>query len=163
MKNIVKYILSTLLVISLICNALLCFYLFKEKKPTPSITRFYYDMHDTVIYCERSEKIDTIIHDYDENSFTIGGSKLLCAEDSVYFINAKEKIRLSDYEGYGFVINNEGELLYSMNTPVKKQEKVYITPSGKKYHKNRYCAGKTAFDMPIETAKCLREPCNLCA
>ena len=159
MKNIVKYILSTLLIISLICNGLLAFYLVQERKPLPSVIRFGYDMHD----CEKSAENNTIKLDYNENSFTIGSSKIICGDDSVYFENANEKIRLADYEGYGFVINSEGELLYSMNTPVKKQEKVYITPSGKKYHRDMYCAGRTGFEMPIETAKLLREPCSLCA
>lgn len=163
MKNIVKYILSTLLIISLICNGLLAFYLVQERKPLPSVIRFGYDMHDTVIYCEKSAEINAIMLNGSENSFTIGSSKIICGDDSVYFENGKEKIRLADYEGYGFVINSEGELLYSMNTPVKKQEKVFITPSGEKYHRNQYCAGKNRVQMPIETAKLLREPCSLCA
>ena len=128
MKNIVKYILSTLLIISLICNGLLAFYLVQERKPLPSVIRFGYDMHDTVIYCEKSLEINAITLNDSENSFTIGSLKIICGDDSVYFENANEKIRLADYEGCGFVINSEGELLYSMNTPVKKQEKVYITP-----------------------------------
>lgn len=121
MKNFVKYMLASLLVISLICNGFLVFYLVKKKKPIPSIIRFDYGIHNTFIYCERSAEIKSIQHNYSENSFTIGKSKLLCGDDSVYFINDREKIRLEDYEGYGFVINSEGELLYSMNTPVKKQ------------------------------------------
>lgn len=120
-------------------------------------------MHDTVIYCEKSAEINAIMLNGSENSFTIGSSKIICGDDSVYFENVNEKIRLADYEGFGFVINSDGELLYSLNTPVKKQEKVYITPSGKKYHKDQYCAGKTGFEINIETAKLMREPCNLCS
>ena len=157
-----KIVLATVLSISLVCNALLCFYIAETEKLTPSITRFYYDMHDTIIYCEKSEEINAIKLNDSENSFTIGKSKLLCSDDSVYFINEKGKIRLADYEGFGFVINSEGELLYSMNAPVKKQEKVFITPSGEKYHRNQYCAGKNRVEVPIETAKLLREPCSLC-
>ena len=163
MKNTVKYILAILLAISLICNGFLAFHLVQERKPLPSVIRFGYDMHNTVIYCEKSAEINAIMLNDSKNSFTIGSSKITCGEDSVYFENGKEKIRLDDYEGNGFVINSEGELLYSMNAPVKKQEKVYITPSGKKYHRDMYCAGRTGFEMPIETAKLLREPCNLCA
>ena len=163
MKKFVKYVVSTLFIVSLISNVILCYYIYETAKPTPSITRFYYDMHDTVIYCEKSAEINAIMLNGSENSFTIGSSKIICGDDSVYFENGKEKIRLADYEGYGFVINSEGELLYSMNTPVKKQEKVFITPSGEKYHRNQYCAGKNRVQMPIETAKLLREPCSLCA
>lgn len=163
MKKLKNILFVAMLFISLIFNGLLCYYIHETAKPTPSITRFYYDMHDTVIYCEKSAEINAIMLNGSENSFTIGSSKIICGDDSVYFENANEKIRLADYEGYGFVINSEGELLYSMNTPVKKQEKVYITPSGKKYHRDMYCAGRTGFEMPIETAKLLREPCSLCA
>ncbi|MBQ7005259.1 MAG: hypothetical protein IJN68_02385 [Clostridia bacterium] len=60
-------------------------------------------------------------------------------------------------------MNSEGELLYSLNTPVKKQQTVYITPSGKKYHINRHCGGKTSFEIALETAKLFRKPCNICA
>lgn len=163
MKKILKYALATLLVISLICNGLLCYYIHETEKPVPSITRLCYDMHDTVIYCEKSADINTIQFNQKENSFTIGKSKITCEEDSVYFTNDEKRIRLADYEGFGFVINSEGELLYSMNTPVKKQEKVFITPSGEKYHRNQYCAGKSRVEVPIETAQLLREPCSLCA
>lgn len=163
MKTIKKYCIFGLLVMSLFCNALLCFYLTQDKKSEPSITRFYYDMHDLIIYCEKTAEVNTIRADYSENSFTIGDSKLLNADDSVYLINNKEEIRLSDYEGFGFVINSDGELLYSLNTPVKKQQTVYITPSGKKYHTDPDCAGKTGFEIALETAKHFREPCNICA
>lgn len=119
MKTTKKYLISSLLVMSLFCNFLFCFYLTQEKKSEPSITRFHYDMHDLIIYCEKTSEINTIKADYGENSFTIGESKLLNADDSVYLVNNKEEIKLSDYEGFGFVINSEGELLYSLNTPVK--------------------------------------------
>ncbi len=163
MKKIVKYLVSALFIVSLVSNVILCYYIYETEKPTPSITRFYYDMHDTVIYCEKSADINAIKLNGKENSFTIVKAKIACEEDSVYFINDEECIKLADYEGYGFIINSEGELLYSLNAPVKKQEKVYVTPSGKKYHRDIYCAGKTGFEISIETAKRLREPCSLCA
>ena len=163
MKKFIKYLVSILFIVSLISNGLLCYYIYETEKPTPSITRLYYDMHDTVIYCEKSADMNTVKLDYNENNFTIGKSKITCKKDSVYFINDEECIKLADYEGYGFVINSDGELLYSMNIPQKKQEKVYITPSGEKYHKDKHCAGKTGFELPLETAKLLRTPCMLCA
>ena len=162
MKPVKKYLIFALLVMSLSCNALLCFHIV-QKKPENSITKFTYDMHDTVIYCEKNAEVNTVKADYDKNIFTIGDSRLLNTVDSLYLINNKEKIKLSDYEGFGFVINSEGELLYSLNTPVKKQQTVYITPSGKKYHTNRHCGGKTSFEIALETAKLFRKPCNICA
>ena len=163
MKNFKKYILTVLLILSVMCNALLCFYLLQAKKPVPSIVKFGYDKHNTVIYCEKAEDVNTVKLDTNKNIFTIGDSKLLSAEDALYFITPEEKIKLTDYEGSGFIVNSKGELLYSLNTPAKKQETVYITPSGKKYHKDAFCAGKTGFEINIETAKLLREPCNICA
>lgn len=162
MKKIVKYMLATVLVISLLCNGLLCYLLVQERKPLPSVMRFGFGVHDTFIYCEKADDINAIKVNHNENSYTIGKSKIMCTDDSVYFINDEESIRLADYEGFGFVINSNGELLYSMNAPVKKQEKVFITPSGEKYHRNQYCAGKNRVEVPIETAKLLREPCSLC-
>lgn len=162
MKTVKKYLFFALLVMSLFCNALLCFHIV-QKKSEPSITRFYYDMHNLIIYCEKTAEINTIKADYGENSFTIGESRLLNTVDSLYLINNKEKIKLSDYEGFGFVINSEGELLYSLNTPVKKQQTVYITPTGKKYHTDPDCAGKTGFEIELETAKLFRQPCSICA
>ncbi len=119
-------------------------------------------MHDTVIYCEKNEETQSVKLNYDKKLFTIDNSSLLCADDSVYFIGSEGEIRLSDYEGEGFIINNNGELLYSLNRPTKKQVKVYITPSGKKYHTDPNCAGKTGFEMPLDTAMLLRTPCNIC-
>ena len=157
------YLLISLLTVSLFSNILLCFHIVHKENPNSSISKFTYSMHDTVIYCEKSSEVNTIKADFDENSFTIGDSKLLNADDSVYLISHKGKIRLSDYEGFGFVINSEGDLLYSLNTPVKKQQTVYITPSGKKYHTKQSCAGKNSIETDLETAKLLREPCKLCA
>ncbi len=163
MRALKKYILTALLILSVLCNALLYFYLLQERKPTPSITKFSYSEHDTVIYCEKSPDTQTVQLEVDKNTFTIGDTKLMSTDEALYLINPNEKINLSDYEGFGFVINSDGELLYSMNTPEKKQETVYITPSGEKYHKDPYCAGKTGFEISLETAKLMREPCNLCA
>lgn len=163
MKNSKFFLLTGLLFVSLFCNAILCFYLVRTNNPEPSITKFRYEMHDTVVYCDKSYETKAIKLDYDENSFTIGKSKLLNTYDSVYLVTDEKKIRLSDYEGLGFVINSEGKLLYSLVTPAKKQEKVYITPSGKKYHRDKYCAGKTGFEIELDTAQLLREPCNICA
>lgn len=163
MKAVKKYLLICLLILSLSCNALLLyFYLFQERKPSASITKFTFNNHDTVIYCEKTEPVGAIKLESEKKTFTIGDSKLINENDAVYFKNKSEKINLSDYEGFGFVINSNGELLYSLNTPVKKQETVYVTPSGKKYHKDFYCAGKSGFEVSIETAKLFRNPCNIC-
>ena len=162
MKISKKSLLTILLVISLICNAFLCFSLIQERKPTPSIIKFGYDELNTVIYCEKSDRSIPVKLNYEKNIFTIDISKLLYENDSIYFITPYEKINLSDYEGVGYVINDNGELLYSLNTPAKKQQMVYITPSGKKYHLKKNCAGKNGIKIEFETALLLKEPCSIC-
>ena len=164
MKKIKKYLFVVLLILSVLSNAVLYFQLLQVKKTVSSVTKFSYSEHDTVIYCEKSPDVQTVKLEADKNTFTIGDAKLVNTPEALYLINPEGKINLSDYEGFGFVINSDGKLLYSLNTPSKKQETVYITPSGKKYHKDPYCAGKTAFEAPLETAtKLLREPCKICA
>ena len=163
MKALKNYMFMTLLVLSVLCNILLCYYLSEANKPSSSIVRFGFSEHDTVIYCEKSKDVQSIKIDTDKRIYTIGNAKLISKADALYLAAAEEEINLSDYEGFGFVINSNGELLYSLNTPTKKQQTVFITPSGKKYHTDRYCAGKTGFEIGIETAKLLREPCSICA
>lgn len=162
MKNSKNFLLTLLLAVSLICNTLLCIYIFRIVNMSSSTVKLNFTEHNTVIYCEKSDDINNIALNTDKKLFTVGDSKLLNAGDSVYFIGAQGEIKLSDYEGEGFIINSDGELLYSLNVPVKKQETVYITPSGKKYHTSLSCAGKTGFEITLETAKLLRTPCSIC-
>ncbi len=163
MKAVKRYMFVVLLVLSVICNIFLYYHLLQERKPLPSIIKLSYSEHDAFVYCEKAPDVQAVKLEADKNTFTIGNAKLVNTPEALYLTNSEEKINLSDYEGFGFVINSDGELLYSLNTPLKKQETVFITPSGKKYHKDRYCAGKTAFEMSLETAKLMREPCDICA
>lgn len=163
MKALKKYLIVVLLVLSVMCNALLYYYLFQERRPVPSIIKFSYSEHDAFVYCEKAPDVKSVRLEADGNTFTIGNAGLVNESEALYLISPNGKINLSEYEGFGFVINSDGELLYSLNTPSKKKEKVFITPSGKKYHKEPTCAGKTGFELPLETAKLMREPCSICA
>ena len=163
MKALKKYRFMTLLVLSVLCNILLCYYLSEANKPSSSIVRFVFNEHNRVIYCEKSREVQSIKINTDKGIYTIGDAKLINEENSLLLVTPEEKINLSDYDGLGFIINSNGELLYSLNIPIKKQQMVYITPSGKKYHTNIYCAGKTGFEISLDTAKLMREPCSLCA
>ena len=40
---------------------------------------------------------------------------------------------------------------------------IYITPTGKKYHFSKACAGKNATEISFEEIKDLRDPCKKCA
>ena len=119
MKTIRKLLLHFLLFTSLICNILFAYFLFQEAYPSCSIIKFNYKMHDTVIYCEKTDKTTPVKLDYNRNIFEIGNSKLIYEDDSVYLVNPEEKIKLSDYEGSGVIINSDGEILYILNTPKK--------------------------------------------
>ena len=47
---------------------------------------------------------------------------------------------------------------------VTEKDTVYITPSGTKYHKDKYCAGDNSSPIDLETAKREgKEPCKKCA
>lgn len=163
MKNFRNLSLTVLLVLSILCNAILIFNFLNISKPSPSIIKLSFGEHDTVIYCEKSDDIKNVRVDTNKNTYTIGNAKISYTEDAVYLSSLKKRINLSAYDGFGFIVNSNGELLYSLNVPCKKSEKVYITPSGKKYHRDPHCAGKTGFEINVETAKLVREPCSLCA
>ena len=121
MKRIKKPLLLLLLVVSLLCNGLLYYCLFQERKPVPSIIKFGYSEHDVFVYCEKALDTENVKLVADENTFIIGNARLVNKPEALYLMSYDEKINLSDYEGFGFVINSDGELLYSLNTPVKKQ------------------------------------------
>lgn len=120
MKSFKKYLLIFIFILSVMCNLLLCYFLAQERKAVPSITKFSYSEHDTFVYCEKFSDAQPVRLQADENTFIIGNAKLVNSPEALYLINDKEKIKLSDYEGCGFVINSNGELLYSLNKPLKK-------------------------------------------
>lgn len=164
MKHKTFVLIISLLTLSLLCNGLLFYYVSELIKPKPSITKFSFTDYDTFIYCERSADVKSVNIDMQKGCVTIGESKFLKESGKVYLIGKDGKINLSSYDAEGFIINSDGELLYSATTPTLKKEKVFITPKGEKYHTDAYCAGKTGFEAPLETAKLLeREPCKICA
>lgn len=145
MKKIKKYLFVVLLILSVLSNAVLCFQLLQVKKTVSSITKFGYSEHDIFICCEKTPDVKAVKLEADKNTFTIGDAKLVNTPEALYLINPEEKINLSDYEGFGFVINSDGELLYSMNTPEKKQEFVFIHPRVKNITKTSTVPEKQAF------------------
>lgn len=120
MKNFKNKLLIFILILSVLCNALLYYYLLQERKPVPAITRFSFSEHGIFIHCERSSDVQTVKLDADNKAFIIGDARLESRDDALYLINPEQEINLSAYEGSGFVINSDGELLYSINTPVEK-------------------------------------------
>ena len=51
----------------------------------------------------------------------------------------------------------------STSTSTKKGNTVYITPTGKKYHYSKACAGKNAKPISLSDAKKSYDPCKKCA
>lgn len=49
------------------------------------------------------------------------------------------------------------------DTPVDNSRTVYITPTGKKYHYRKSCAGSNAIETTENTAKSSYDPCKKCA
>lgn len=163
MKHKSKIIVSVLLLISLIFNGVLLYYIKETEKPKPSIMKFGSGESDMVIYCDRSEDDNVTVVDYEKHTVTVGVSTILNEDDTVYFIGNNGKVDLSDYDAQGFVIDSRGNLLFGLCTPTLKKEKVYVSPNGEKYHNDIYCAGKSGFEITPETAKMFdRQPCKKC-
>ena len=163
MKNKVKYLISALLVLSLFGNGLLLYYINETEKPQPSVSKITFGEHNTVVYCEKAADVNTFLIDIEENSFQFGDSALAAGEN-LYLITDEGKINLSDYDAQGFVINSNGELLYSLVAPILKKQKVFVTSNGRKYHTDAYCVGRNGFEIDYETAIMFdREPCKICA
>lgn len=50
-----------------------------------------------------------------------------------------------------------------VDTPVDNSRTVYITPTGKKYHYSKSCAGSNAIETTEDSAKYSHDPCKKCA
>ena len=156
-----KYFIVILLVVSLSLNAVMYLDLSSAEKPSDSIIKLSFDEHNLDVYCEKTSDIDAVEVDLVSNEFVIGKAKLKNESDGVYLVNGEVKHNLSGNGEDACVINSEGDVIYKLVKPLV-QEMVFATPHGRKYHKDKYCAGKTAFEVPLETARLFREPCNLC-
>lgn len=163
MKKAKRYLIVFLLIISLLGNGILLYYIKETEKPKPSIMKLSGGESDMVIYCERSAEDHITKIDYEEHSVTVGSSKILNEGDSVYFMGSNGNVNLALYDAQGFVINSSGELLYSLTAPALKKQKVFVTPKGEKYHSDIYCAGESGFETDYETAILFdRQPCKIC-
>ncbi len=118
---------------------------------------------EMVIYCETSADITVTEANFEERIYKIGDAEIHYKDD-ICFISHGKKINLSETGADAFVINSDGELLYQMVKPKKEiGETVFVTPSGKKYHSDPYCAGKSAFETEKETAVLFgRTACSIC-
>lgn len=165
MKKAGKILFRVLFFISVICNLLLSYYLYDNLRPIPGVMRFGFSNgeDEIVIYCETSADITVTQADFEEQIYKIGVAEIHYKDD-VYFVSHGKRINLSETGSDAFVINSDGELLYQMVKPEKEMsETVFATPSGKKYHSDLYCAGRTAFETDAETAeKFGRKPCSIC-
>lgn len=151
-----------LLALSVVCNCLLLCHIVAQRKLDPSILKLT-NHNDMIIYCERSRDVKSCRFDMDEGLITVGDSQILNTAEEVFFFGSKGETNLSQYDALGFVVNSDGELLYSLTEPVLKQETVFVTPKGKKYHSDASCAGKTGFEIKLNTAIMFdRTACNIC-
>ncbi len=165
MKKVVKVFFRILFVLSVVCNLLLSYYLYENLRPIPSVLRFGFSLGEDniVIYCETSADVTVTEADFEEKIYKIGDAEIHYKDD-ICFVSHGKRINLSETGGDAFVINSDGELLYQMVKPEKEiSETVFVTPSGKKYHSDIYCAGRTAFETDTETAERFgRKPCSIC-
>lgn len=165
MKKAGKVLFKVLFVISVISNLLLSYFLYDNLRPIPSVMRFGFGLgeEEIVIYCETSADITVTQVNFEEQTYKIGEAEIHYG-DEIYFVSHGKRINLSQTGSQAFVINSDGELLYQMVKPEKEiSETVFATPSGKKYHCDIYCAGKSAFETEKETAELFgRTPCSIC-
>lgn len=115
MKNKSKYIIAGLLILSLIFNGLMIYYINETQAPEPSVMKLGNES-DVVIYLDRSADDSKTHIDFEKHSITVGSSTILNENNAVYFIGNNGKINLSQYNAKGFVVNSNGELLYKLNT-----------------------------------------------
>ncbi len=163
MKKAKKVFLRFLFILSVACNLLLSYYLYENLRPTPSIMHFGFSEHNIEVYCEKAKDVEVMTVIFEEGIYKIGKAELH-NKDDLYLISPEGEINLSEIGGDAFVINSEGELRYQLMKYEKEEsEKVFSTPSGKKYHSDIYYAGSTAFETDLETAELFgRKPCSLC-
>lgn len=69
------------------------------------------------------------------------------------------------------IVESEAEQTYkatdsedtSDDATIDNSRTVYITPTGKKYHYRKTCAGKNAIEKTLDTVKDSYGPCKKCA
>lgn len=168
MKKAKGILFNFLFLFSLVCNLFLSYLLYENIRPDSSVMHFGYEQHNIDVYCERKDDEPVMSAILEEGIFKIGKAELHNKEN-LYLVSPEAKINLSQIGGEAFIINSDGELLYQMVKPEKSElkteekEKVFVAPSGEKYHSDIYCAGKRAFETELDTAELFgRKPCSIC-
>lgn len=165
--KIKKVFFIGLFILSLVINALLAYYLYDNLKPAPSLMKFGFSEHNIVVYFEIAEDVTSTKIDFNEGIYKVGDAEIQYKDD-LCLSSPDGKINLSEIGGEAFVINSDGKLLYQLVKPEnasdgKNTETVFVTPSGKKYHSDYYCAGRSAFETEKETAVLFgRASCSVC-
>ena len=121
------------------------------------------DLQDSLEFVSENPEIVTI--EYDEDSLFSNYciiKKVGVGETYVYIQNKdgtiqSEKIKVIVEEEEP----EETEAVYE--EPVDNSRTVYITPTGKKYHYSRSCAGENAIETTEKSAKTMHDPCKKCA
>ncbi len=109
------------MVLSLLFNGVLLYYIKETEKPRPSITKLSSSESDIVIYFDRSEGDNITTVDYEKKSITVGESTILNEDGTVYFIGNNGRVNLAEYDAKGFVIDSDGNILYSLGVPISKK------------------------------------------
>lgn len=164
MKRIMKVASVVLLVISIIFNGILIYYIHETEKPSPSIVKLGFSEYDVKVYCEKAEDVQSVKINFEKGTYKIGSAEIV-NKDGLYLVSPEGTVNLSEKDADAFVINSKGKLLYQLEKPERDiSENVFVTPSGKKYHKDIFCAGRTAFETDKQTAELFgRTSCSICA
>lgn len=157
---------TALILIGLVVSVSINIFLFTQSKDIQkdSIVRYRSDFHNIDVYVEKTDKTVACFANTSKILFGVGDVELFHRDSGLYLITPYEEINLSEMGSNTYIIKSDGALLRQFENIEKNEQTVtvYVTPSGKKYHYDPLCAGKTAFQAPLDAAVIFREPCNIC-
>lgn len=120
-----------------------------------------------------SENPEIVTFEYDTDSWVSGYGiiKAVGAGETYIYIQTKDgsvqsqkvKIIVPEEETETYYNDDVVEEDYEYDEPEDNSRTVYITPTGKKYHYSKSCAGKNAISTSENDASSSYDPCKKCA
>ena len=159
MKSKVNPIILILLVLSVICNVF--FLCNKPDEIRNEFLTYSSGIHNIELFIEKIPPVQFYDIRRGDKLFTVGELDFVNTDEGLILHTKNEIINLNELGTHACVIKQNGEVLYHFEK-YEEAKKVFVTPSGKKYHYKASCAGKSAFEAPLEAAELFRDPCSIC-
>ncbi len=110
-----------------------------------------------------SENPEVATIEYDEDAWLSDRCKIKKVGVGETYVYIRTKDGTVQSEKIKVIVEAEGkEEETVVDTPVDNSRTVYITPTGKKYHYSRSCAGNNAIETTEDSAKYSYDPCKKC-